>query len=86
MVNISTLEVLEKCCQDIPVNNDLSYSKAEIINAPRIDDETSVNETYFDEEGFVKPEKQVYVERLLANLNPDTGKPYERHICSVETE
>ncbi len=115
VVNISTFEVLEKCCQDIPVNNDLSYSKAETINAPRIDDalvsleceilwnkeyyqgsnnclfcakvvETSRNDTYFDEEGFVKPEKQVCVERLLANLNPDTGKPYEIYTCRVESK
>ena len=115
VVNISTLDILEKCYQDIPANNDLSYSKAEIINAPRIDDAlvsleckiiwnkefykgsnnclfcakvvgTSRNETYFNEEGFVKPEKRIYVERLLANLNPDTGKPFETYTCYVESE
>jgi flavin reductase (DIM6/NTAB) family NADH-FMN oxidoreductase RutF len=115
VVNISTLDILEKCCQDIPANNDLSYSKAENVNAPRIDDAlvsleceilwnkeyykgsnnclfcakvvgTSRNETYFNEEGFVKSEKRVYVERLLANLNPNTGKPFETYTCYVESE
>jgi len=46
----------------------------------------SANESCFDTDGCVKPEKQGWIERLSAHLNPETGQPLPTFTSCIESK